>query len=107
MLEGEHGSDAYTSMGHAKHRYNDYRNNHYPVSRGGFGDRRDNGHGYSNYSSYGSYRDRNHSRSNNGNDILTNYIWGKKSRHECRVYVGNLAYRVRLEELREFMEQGK
>ncbi|RKP09653.1 hypothetical protein THASP1DRAFT_13992, partial [Thamnocephalis sphaerospora] len=27
------------------------------------------------------------------------------ARRECRVYVGNLAYRVRLDELREFMEQ--
>ncbi|KAI8052297.1 hypothetical protein BDF22DRAFT_687514 [Syncephalis plumigaleata] len=96
VLAGEHGNDAYTTMGHANQRYNDYRHGHQysASSRGGFGDRRDNGHGYANYSSYGSYRDRNNSRSNNGNDILTNYIWGKKSRHE-----------VRLEELREFMEQ--
>ncbi|KAI9593510.1 hypothetical protein BDF19DRAFT_467124 [Syncephalis fuscata] len=88
-------------------RYSDYRSGHYSASRGAYGDRRNSGSGYSGHSLYNSNRDLNGPRGggNNGTDILANYIWGKKSRHECRVYIGNLAYRVRLEELRDFMEQ--
>ncbi|RKP26322.1 hypothetical protein SYNPS1DRAFT_27985 [Syncephalis pseudoplumigaleata] len=97
---GEHVDGVYAA-GSPGSRYNGHRDGYYSAARGGGAAR------YPGYASHGPYREHSSARSNNGHDVLASYVWGKKSRQECRVYVGNLAYRVRLEELREFMAQGR